>query len=230
MKAMGGTTKNEVEIMKYKAVIFDMDGTLLDTLADLTDSMNQVLGRLGFPGHDEEAYKYFVGDGIDILAKRALPSDQRSDALVAQCVAAMVEEYGRRWDLKTRPYQGIPELLDALTKKGLPMAILSNKPHDFSLLVADKLLARWTFQVILGARPSVPKKPDPAAALEIARHLQLTPEQILYLGDTGTDMKTATAAGMFPVGALWGFRTESELTAAGAKALIERPQELLKYV
>jgi phosphoglycolate phosphatase len=216
--------------MNYKAVIFDMDGTLLDTLADLAESMNQVLGRFGFPGHGEEAYKYFVGDGIEILARRALPSDRVNDTLVAQCVSAMVEEYARRWDLKTRPYEGIPELLDALTEKKLPMAILSNKPHDFSLLVADKLLARWTFQVILGARPSVPKKPDPAAALEIARDLRLAPEEILYLGDTGTDMKTARAAGMFPVGALWGFRTESELTAEGARVLIEHPQDLLQYL
>jgi phosphoglycolate phosphatase len=215
--------------MTFKAVIFDMDGTLLDTLADLSDSMNQVLSRFGFPGHTQEAYKYFVGEGVDLLVRRALPPEKRSESLVAQCISAMREEYGLRWDKKTRPYPGIPELLDALAQRGLPMAILSNKPHDFSLLVAAKLLQPWTFQIILGARPSVPKKPDPRAAFEIAETLHLPTDQILYLGDTGTDMKTAVAAGMFPVGVLWGFRTASELTAEGARVLIARPQDLLNY-
>jgi phosphoglycolate phosphatase len=216
--------------MEFKAVIFDMDGTLLDTLADLTDSMNQVLNRFGFPGHAPEAYKYFVGDGMDILVRRALPPEHHNESLIAQCLNAMREEYGRNWDRTTRPYEGIPELLDALTQREILLTILSNKPHDFTQIVAAKLLGQWTFPIILGARPSVPKKPDPTAALEIAETLRLLPDKILYLGDTGTDMKTAVAAGMFPVGALWGFRTASELTTEGARVLIARPQDLLELI
>jgi phosphoglycolate phosphatase len=216
--------------MGHKAIIFDLDGTLLDTIEDLTDSMNQVLSLFGFAGHDKEAYKYFVGDGIEILVRRALPADRLNEEMVSRCVAAMQEEYSRRWDKKTRPYPGIPALLDTLSQKGLLMAVLSNKPNDVSQMVVTKLLPKWPFKIILGARPSVPKKPDPAAALEIAKIMHLAPDQFLYLGDTGTDMKTAVGAGMFPLGALWGFRTAQELMANGAKALIEKPLDVLQYL
>ncbi|MBA4393273.1 MAG: HAD family hydrolase [Desulfobacca sp.] len=216
--------------MKHKAILFDLDGTLLDTIEDIADSMNQVLSRFGFTRHDTEAYKTFVGDGVESMVRQVLPMESLDDVLVARCVAAMREEYGRRWDKKTRPYPGIPELLDALLQRGFPMAILSNKPHDFSQLVVAKQLSRWPFQVVLGARPSVPKKPDPAAALEIAGIMHLPPNRFLYLGDTSTDMKTAVAAGMFPLGALWGFRTAQELTTHGARALLEKPQDVLHYL
>ncbi len=216
--------------MSVEAIIFDLDGTLLDTIDDLTDSMNQVLSRFGFSGHDREAYKYFVGDGIGALVRRALPPENRDEEMVARCVEAMREEYSLRWDKKTHPYSGIPELLDALFQRGLSMAILSNKPHDSCQMVVAKLLPKWPFQIVLGARPSVPKKPDPAAALEIAERMHLTPGQFLYLGDTGTDMKTAVNAGMFPVGALWGFRTAQELMADGARALVEQPLDFLQYL
>jgi phosphoglycolate phosphatase len=216
--------------MAFKAIIFDMDGTLLDTLADLADSMNQVLKRFGFPEHPREAYKYFVGQGMDILVRKALPPEHRNESLITKSIEAMREEYSQNWDRTTHPYPGIPELLEALTQRGIPMTILSNKPHDFTQFVADRLLAQWTFPMVLGARPGVPKKPDPAGALEIAEALKLSPQEFLYLGDTGTDMQTATAAGMYPVGALWGFRTASELTAEGAKVLISQPQDLLKFI
>jgi phosphoglycolate phosphatase len=216
--------------MNHKAIIFDLDGTLLNTIEDLTDSMNLTLSRFGFTGHDQETYKYFIGDGIETLVKRALPPESRQDELVARVVAVMREEYALRWDKKTHPYPGIPELLDVLSQKRWPISILSNKPDDSTRMVVAKLLPRWSFQIVLGARPSVPKKPDPAAALEIAGLLHLTPDQILYLGDTGTDMKTALEAGMFPVGVLWGFRTAQELLTNGAKVLIQKPLDLLQYL
>ena len=216
--------------MNFKAIIFDLDGTLLNTIEDLTDSMNQALSRFGFPGHDQEAYKYFVGEGVETLVRRALPADRVDDATIAQCVAAMREEYGRRWDKKTRPYPGIPDLLDALSQRGIPMAILSNKVQDFTQICVSKLLPRWSFQIVLGARPLVPKKPDPTAALEVAQAMDINPDQFLYLGDTGTDMKTAVGAGMFPLGALWGFRTAQELLGHGAKALLEKPLDLLQHL
>ena len=216
--------------MGFKAVIFDLDGTLLDTIDDLMDSMNQVLSRFGFPGHDREAYKYFVGDGIEMLVRRALPQGNRDEAMVAHCVLAMSEEYILRWDKKTRPYPGIPDLLEALVQRGVSLAILSNKPHDSNQMVVSKFFPNNPFQIVLGARPHIPKKPDPTAALEIAEEMHLAPEQFIYLGDTGIDMKTAVNAGMFPVGALWGFRTAQELIDHGARALLEKPLDFLRYL
>ncbi len=216
--------------MNYEAVLFDLDGTLLDTIHDLTDSMNVVLGRSGFPGHSAETCKNFVGDGIEVFALRALPEAHRDSATVARCAADMREEYRRRWSLKTRPYDGIPDLLDGLTRRNLKMTVLSNKPDDFTKAMVAELLFKWRFDPIMGALPSVPKKPDPALAMEISKRLDVPTEKFLYLGDTGTDMKTATAAGMFPVGALWGFRTADELTASGAKILVEHPREVLRLL
>lgn len=216
--------------MKYSAVLFDLDGTLLDTLTDLVDSVNSALGYLNFPQHESETYKYFIGNGREALAFRALPENQRSPVMVEKLVTYFNEEYTRRWANNTHPYQGVPELLDALTSRGITMAILSNKPHDFTELMVSKLLSRWQFDSVTGALPSVPKKPDPTAALKITRQLDVRPVEFLYLGDTDVDMETATAAGMYPVAALWGFRTAGELLAAGARSLIQQPTDLLGFL
>jgi len=213
--------------MTYRAVLFDLDGTLLDTVADLADSMNCVLARMGFPGHETEAYKRFVGDGVENLARRALPEAHRDEQTVARCVAAMRKEYGRRWADKTRPYDGIRELLDALTRRGIAIAVLSNKPDDFTKAIATRMLGTWRFAIVAGARPGVRQKPDPGEALRIAQGMGTAPAEFLYVGDTGTDMRTANAAGMHAVGALWGFRNAQELLEGGAKVLIEKPIELL---
>jgi phosphoglycolate phosphatase len=213
--------------MTFRAVLFDLDGTLLDTLEDLADSTNLALRRLGLPEHPAEAYKHFIGDGIDNLARRAVPEDRRDPATLAECVELTRENYAARWAEKTQPYEGIPDLLDALTMRGIPMAVFSNKPDDFARLCVERLLAGWHFEVVLGAGATLPKKPDPAGAEWIARHFQLAPAEIVYLGDTDTDMQTAVAAGMFPVGALWGFRDAEELLASGARVLIRQPLDLL---
>ena len=212
--------------LKYPGIIFDLDGTLLDTIEDLADSMNRVLTDLGFPTHTIDAYKYFVGEGVEPLIRRALPEDQLRPELLDQCLGALREEYSRRWENKTRPYPGIPELLDHLTGLGLRMAILSNKLDHFTRIMVAKLLPRWKFDPVFGARPAVPRKPDPAGALEIAQALHLAPDHFIYLGDTGIDMKTASAAGMVPVGVLWGFRPADELKDQGARWLIEKPGDL----
>jgi phosphoglycolate phosphatase len=212
--------------MSYNAVMFDLDGTLLDTLEDLSDSMNSVLQRHGFPQHTREEYKYFVGDGVDVLAFRAIPEDKREQALVAQCVAEMREEYGKRWMKKTRPYPGIPEMLDQLTARRIKMAIFSNKQDEFTQATVNRFLSNWHFEVVTGARPSAPKKPDPTVPLQIAQQVQIAPAAFLYVGDTNTDMQTANAAGMHAVGALWGFRKADELLSTGAKVLIKKPSEL----
>ena len=213
--------------MGFKAVLFDLDGTLLDTIEDLADSMNIVLTRMGFPTHEAAAYKYHVGDGVRELAVRVLPENHKDGDTIKKCIAAMRQEYGSRWDKKTHPYPGIPELLDALTARGIKMAVLSNKPDPNTKVVVAKLLPKWRFDYVAGERAGIPRKPDPGAALSIAEQLDIAPKEFLYLGDTNTDMKTACAAGMYPVGALWGFRTADELLASGAKALIKHPTELL---
>ena len=212
--------------MDFKAVLFDLDGTLLDSLEDLADSMNAVLRRSGHPEHPVEAYKYFVGDGVEALARRALPEGHREAAAIVACVREMREEYGGRWDKKTRPYAGVPELLDGLARRGIKMVVLSNKPDEFTRMMVERLLSRWKFDAVRGARHDTPRKPEPSGAVKIARDLGVSPEEFLYVGDTDTDMKTAVAAGMFPVGVLWGFRGEDELRANGAKAIIENPMDL----
>jgi phosphoglycolate phosphatase len=213
--------------MTFRAVLFDLDGTLLDTIQDLTDCMNVALNGLGFAGHDAETCKNFVGDGVEKFAFRALPKTHRDQSTVAKCVVAMRGEYSHHWSRKTRPYDGIRELLDGLTRRNLKMAVLSNKPDDFTKAMVAALLSGWRFDPVEGARPSAPKKPDPTVAIEIARRLEIPPDEFLYLGDTGTDMKAANSSGMFPVGALWGFRTAEELTASGAEVLVNHPKEVL---
>jgi len=212
--------------VKYRAVLFDLDGTLVDSLQDLADSMNEALCELGYTGHARAAYRDYVGDGIIELARRALPPTARGPAVVDSCVAAMRRIYAQRWNATTRPYAGIAELLDTLRESGTAIAVLSNKPHDMTTRVVAEILAPWRFASVVGARPGVARKPAPDAALWIAHEIQVPAERIAYVGDTGTDMKTARAAGMFAIGALWGFRDEGELLGSGAAALAQLPGDI----
>jgi len=216
--------------MKYRAVIFDLDGTLLDTLEDLADSMNRVLQDKGFPTHPTEAYRYFVGSGAAMLVSRALPLQKRNDELTADCLEAFRREYNRSWNIKTKPYKGVSELLAALTTEHIEMAVLTNKPQPFAELCIHEFFSGWEFALILGQRVGVPLKPDPAGSREIVRCLGIPSHEFLYLGDSDVDMKTAVNADMFPIGAMWGFRSEKELRESGAVEVIGRPTELLKFV
>jgi phosphoglycolate phosphatase len=217
--------------MKYKAVLFDLDGTLLDTLDDLGDSMNAVLSARGYATHPIRSYTAFVGDGVHALVRRSLPNGAGgNEALVNELVPLMRAEYSRRWKAKTRPYDGIPELLDGLSDRGLQLAVLSNKPHQATLEVVAHFFSRWKFDATFGARADVPIKPDAGAALDVSRKLGVPPEAFLYLGDTNTDMRTALSAGMFPVGVLWGFRTAEELRSSGAKVLVSAPRDVLSLL
>ncbi|NLG88088.1 MAG: HAD family hydrolase [Clostridiaceae bacterium] len=215
--------------MKYKAVIFDLDGTLLDTIDDLADSMNAVLKRASLPVHDTDSYRYFVGTGIRNLVRKALPEELRTDDNIKRYADAMAKEYGARWDKKTRPYDGIIDMINALSGAGARMAVLSNKPHQFTLKVVEKFLPAGCFEYVFGDREGVPKKPDPAGALEISGLMKIPPEYFLYVGDSDTDMLTAVSAGMYPVGVKWGFRKPDELIRAGAKTILENPRELLTF-
>ena len=177
-----------------------------------------------------EAYKLFVGDGMENLVRRALGQEALDEALFARGLDLTRREYAGRWAEKTRPYPGIPDLLDKLSHRGIPMAVFSNKPDEFTRLCVSRLLSAWHFQAIQGATPDLPRKPDPSGALAIAARLGVVPGEVLYVGDTNTDMQTAVAAGMFPLGVLWGFRTAAELLATGAAALVKAPAEVLGWI
>lgn len=213
--------------MSVKAVLFDLDGTLLDTLDDLADSVNIVLAERGLPAHPVEAYRYFVGDGAATLMHRVLPAAHQTPHEEAGCLAHFRAVYATRWNLKTRPYAGIPEMLSSLAARGVKLAVLSNKPHDATLQCVTGLLQPTRFDVVQGQTSSIAKKPDPVGALAIARELGIQPGEFLYVGDTATDMQTAVRAGMIPVGVLWGFRTADELREHGARRLISHPAELV---
>jgi len=219
----GETGKNQ----NSRAIIFDLDGTLLDTLDDIADSVNRMLDDCGFSTHAVDAYRSFIGDGWRMLVTRALPEDRRTDALIEACAGQSREIYRENWNRKTRAYDGIPELLDRLREQALPLAILSNKPHDFTLRYAEAYLKPWPFEAIMGFSDRLPPKPDPAAALEIARRMGRPPSSILFVGDSGVDMQTAHAAGMHAVGAAWGFRGPGELLQNGCRMLVSHPSEVL---
>ncbi|MFC1609934.1 HAD family hydrolase [Myxococcota bacterium] len=216
--------------MSTDAIIFDLDGTLLDTLADLAASANHMLIVLGAETHATDTYKQLIGDGIRTLVRLALPDKLRDRETVTRGVELMRDEYGRRWSDATRPYPGVEELLSELDARRLPMAVLSNKPHDFTREIVSTFLGNIPFRRVIGARPSAPKKPDPTTALEIAASIDAIPGRTFFVGDSGVDMKTAVNAGMVPIGVSWGFRTADELRHAGARILLGKPSELLCHV
>lgn len=189
--------------------------------------MNCVLERNRLPVHELAAYKYFVGDGVEMLVRRALPFEAADPGEFQRFVREMKNEYACRWAEKTRAYPGVPDMLAAFSAAGFEMAVLSNKPDEAARQIVKRFLPDTPFRLVIGATPEKPKKPDPAVALEIADRLGLSPEQFIFVGDSSIDMRTALAAGMFPVGVLWGFRTGEELIAAGAIMLLKQPADVL---
>lgn len=214
----------------FKAVICDLDGTLLDTLEDLAYSMNTTLKEMGFPTHPTQDYRYFVGDGIEELARRVLPEEHRDENRILEAVQGMKETYSHCWSQKTRPYPGILELLERLNNQGIKLAVFSNKPHEFTTIMVHHYFSPTTFEVVLGVGGHIPKKPHPKGAEKILETLEISPKETIFLGDTRTDMETAVNGGLFGVGLLWGFREREELLRAGAKSILESPQELLLIV
>lgn len=212
--------------MSYKAAVFDMDGTLLDTLEDLGSAMNRVLTARGLPVHPIDSYRFFAGNGAAHLVSCALPEDRRDRDFLDACVQDFVREYQAAGTGKGKPYAGIPELLDLLESRGILLAVLTNKPQVLAEQCMRDFLPKWSFALVQGQVPGRPVKPDPASPRLLMERLGLAAEEILYLGDTDVDMHTATSVGMHPVGVLWGFRPEEELRRAGARTIISHPLEL----
>jgi phosphoglycolate phosphatase len=209
--------------VKNRGVIFDLDGTLVDTLGDIAAAMNRTLATRGFPTHPLEAYRSFIGEGVHKLAERALPVEHQAER--AAVLAAYQADYAQHLLASSTPYPGIPALLDALTAGGIPMTVLSNKPQAPTQTLVRALLGRWKFHAVAGERPGIPRKPDPAAALLLADAMGLSAADVSFVGDTLVDVSCARAAGMRPLGVLWGFRA-AEVAASGVPT-VERPEELL---
>lgn len=212
--------------MKMKTAIFDLDGTLLNTLGDLCDSVNCAIVPRGFPAVDEELTRQRVGNGVRRLVERCIPEEKRTEAMIDECLDDFRTAYNERMMNRTQPYDGIVDMLKKLREQGVSIGVMSNK-YDF----AAKTLVRHYFgdlvQLTLGERPGIPRKPDPASTLELMHELGGAPETTLYIGDSSTDMQTACNAGLTAIGVMWGFRSPEELEETGASALVAEPAELL---
>ena len=211
-----------------KTVIFDLDGTLLDSIEDIASSMNKVLESLQLPTHKIEDYKHFVGGGVDILVENALSN--QSKEIKYEVIKRFKIEYDGKLHSKTLPYDGIYELLDELKKLDINLAVLSNKPHEFTVSYVNHFFKNYNFKEIHGQKKDVPKKPDPKAALDIVKCLDSSCENTYFIGDTTIDMQTAKSANMTAIGVLWGFRDEKELRDFGADFIVSNPLEILKII
>ena len=214
-----------------KGVIFDLDGTLTDSLASIKISADTAIGKFGFGPYSEEDYKVFVGDGAQVLIERCLKAggDEKLEYF-DRAYREYKEVFEKYCMYQVEPYEGIRELLAALKEKGIKIAVLSNKPHPRTEDVIHSLFGEGYFDAVLGQCEEIQRKPSPEGVFHILKKWNLKPEDILYLGDTGTDMKTGKSAGAFTIGALWGFRKAEELLENKADALIKNPKQLLDYL
>lgn len=214
--------------MSYKAVIFDLDGTMLDTIRDIANPVNIVLQRYNFPTHDLTTFRDLIGNGIGQLVYRALPVEVAESTSYSTILNEVWTEYQQHLNKSTTPYDGIYELLNKLSDKGIVLNILSNKADEFMDEVVGKYFSDWDFKLVFGARYGVPLKPDPYSAFEIINELDIGASECIFIGDSDVDMQTANHAGIYAVGASWGFRSKSELLAHGADIVIDHPLELLR--
>lgn len=212
-----------------KAVLFDLDGTLVNSLKDLATGVNHTLAYYGYPVHAVDKYRYFAGDGIPKMIERALPENSRSREIIEKCRDTFLLYYGEHYADYTAPYIGVPETVSELKTMGIKLAVVSNKAQAMADIVVSKLYPK-TFDIVAGKRENYNTKPDPALTLEIIKELSLKPCECLFCGDSGMDMQTAVRCGAVGVGVLWGFRTREELLDSGAEFLIDKPESILKIV
>ncbi|MDR3266857.1 MAG: HAD family hydrolase [Tannerella sp.] len=212
-----------------KLVIFDLDGTLLNTIYDLAYATNYALHQVGFPIHDVEKYNFFVGNGITKLFERALPENERNEENIHLIRGYFLSYYEQHSSVFTEPYEGIPELLTDLQSRDLKMAVASNKYHRATEELISKFFPEINFVAVFGQREGIPVKPSPAIVFEILQKAKISTKETLYVGDSGVDMQTAFNAGITSVGVTWGFRPQEELEKYGAKYIIDSPAELRKF-
>ena len=220
--------------MEYKMdtglVIFDLDGTLLNTIGDLAVACNAVLAMRGLPQHTYDEYCHFVGNGIMRLVERALPEELRTPYTVAAVRADFVKYYTEHIDVYTKPYEGIPELVAEIARRGVRIAVASNKFQTGTEKLIRLFFPGVEFAAVFGQREGVPLKPDPAVVEEILALTGVAKERVLYVGDSGVDMQIAAAAGVRSVGVTWGFRVRAELEEAGARHIVDSPAGILELL
>ncbi|MDO5426137.1 MAG: HAD family hydrolase [Eubacteriales bacterium] len=213
----------------YKLCIFDLDGTLADTIASMAHPANRALSELGLPTLAPEGFKYYAGDGAAVLCRRALEAAGDPAGAHYDVFYPLYRKYfSEDCMYQVHPYEGICDTLEALKQAGIPITVLSNKPHSQAVDVIETLFGKGYFDAIQGQVDGIPKKPAPDGAWKLAETFGARPEECLYIGDTGTDMQTGTRAGMHTVGVLWGFRTYGELKENGADQIIEKPAQILE--
>ncbi len=212
-----------------KAVLFDLDGTLVNSLCDLACSTNYALEKFGLPIHETECFKYFVGDGMPKLIERALPEEKREENYITSVLSVFMEHYKKHYCDNTKAYDGICEAVDAATSMGLKIAVVSNKVQDMAVTVTNKIFGD-RFSVVCGKREGYPAKPDPTLTLEVIKEMGVNPQECLFIGDSGMDMAVAKNANCVSLGVLWGFRSEDELIDNGADFIIKEPGQIIKVI
>jgi phosphoglycolate phosphatase len=211
----------------YKLAIFDLDGTLINSIGDITDSANAVLNKHGDPTFPEEHYRKIVGWGLEHMVREIVPIEKQSRENIKMYCCEYRDYYRENWHNRTAPYLGISEILTNLYEKGVQIAVLSNKRDDFTDLCVKNFFSYIQFVDIRGERPGIPPKPDPCAAIEIAQKAGVAPSECVFIGDSEIDIQTAINASMFAVGVLWGYRDKRCLDSAGADLTVTAPAELL---
>jgi phosphoglycolate phosphatase len=211
-----------------KAVIFDLDGTLLDTIADITDSLNIALLEQGFKTYIPEQVKMFVGSGVKVLMQRALADSGRTQQQMEAVRVRYMKEYAARCAIKTRAYPGVIDAVDGLRRLGIKTAVLSNKPHRDTESTVGHYFSLQRFDIVLGQREGVPTKPDPTALYEVVKELGVKKEECLFVGDSDVDMKTACNAGITKIGVLWGFRNRAALEENHADYIITDAAQIVE--
>lgn len=215
--------------MKFKGVIFDLDGTLVNSLEDIADAMNSVLQDLNYPTHNYDTYQYFIGSGLRNLVSKALPAAHNDEKHIDHCYQLMIEKYSDNCTRKTKSYDGIRELLDLLISQNIKLSVFSNKSDELTKKVVADLFPNY-FNPVVGLSVEALKKPNPSEAIAISKSLGLKTEEIIFVGDSGIDMQTATNANMLAVGVSWGYRPEEELIANGAKQVLSHPLDLIQIL
>lgn len=213
-----------------RLVIFDLDGTLINSIGDLCVSVNQALEKCGFATHPEDAYRFMVGDGVMKLFERALPEGARTEENILRIRDLFIPFYELHNADLSHPYEGIPELLEDLQKRGVKMAVASNKYHSATLKLIAHFFPNIHFELVLGNREGVPRKPNPRIVEEILEYTKVGKNEVLYVGDTNVDMQTAKSAEVDCLGVSWGFRPKVELAAHNPLAIIDNPSQLIDYI